>query len=183
MYKEIEKCLFCEREFESEDALKMHKSAKHSSNISKETKVGKINSKKIKNWTIAILIIGLIFYGIFWGFSNIKTFPPTDMNGHIESNPSSHILKEPMPIAIQKHMLEHADGKDGGRPGVIINYNCEDYECEDDLVGNLESFAKKYDYVYVAPFKNMDAKIVLTKLNKMEILEEYDNEKIEEFIA
>ena len=29
----------------------------------------------------------------------------------------------------------------------------------------------------------MDAKIALTKLNEIEILEEYDNEKIEEFIA
>ena len=39
-----------------------------------------------------------------------------------------------MPIAIQKHMLEHADGKEGGRGGVIINYNCEDFNCEDGLI-------------------------------------------------
>ena len=37
---------------------------------------------------------------------------------------------------------------------------------------NLESFATEYDYVYVAPFKGMDAKIAVTKLGKIDILEE-----------
>ena len=78
-------------------------------------------------------------------------------------------------------MLEHADGK--GPPGIIINYNCVDYACESDLIEKLEAFAKKYSAnVYVAPFKNMDAKIVLTRLNKIEILESFDENKIEDFI-
>ncbi len=102
------------------------------------------------------------------------------MQGHIESNPPSHVLKEPMPITIQKHMLEHADGS--GRAGVIINYNCRDYSCEENLIENLEAFALSYNYVYVAPFKGMDAKIALTKLGKIKILEEYDESIIKNFI-
>ena len=77
-------------------------------------------------------------------------------------------------------MLEHVDG--AGRPGIIINYNCKDYKCEDNLIEKLEAFATKYDYVYVAPFKGMDAKIALTKLGKIEVLEEYDESLIINFI-
>ena len=112
----------------------------------------------------------------------MEKLPPIDIRGHIEANPSSHVLKEPMPIVIQKHMLEHVDGVEKGRGGVIINYNCKDYECESDLIDNLEAFSKKYEYVYVAPFKGMNAKIALTKLNKREVLDKYNNETIERFI-
>lgn len=106
--------------------------------------------------------------------------PPIDIQGHVEASPPSHILKEPMPIEIQKHMLEHADGY--GPPGVIINYNCEDYFCEEDLIEKLEEFALKYNHVYVAPFPGMEAKIALTRYGKIEILDDYDEEKIENFI-
>ncbi len=182
MEEEIFKCESCERDFKSEDALRMHNSSKHSQSLEKE-KVAKVSPSKIKNWLILAVILGLIFYGIFFTFSSIKVLPPTDMQGHVESSPLSHVLKEPMSIQIQKHMLEHVDGEEGGRGGVIINYNCKDYSCEDGLIENLESFASYYDYVYVAPFKNMDAKIVLTRLNQIEILEEYDENKIHIFIS
>ena len=113
--------------------------------------------------------------------SSVKTLPPTDMQGHVEANPDSHVLKEPMPIPIHKHMLEHADGT--ASPGIVINYNCKDYSCEADLIEKLETFAGRYPAnVYVAPFKNMDAKIALTKLGRLEILEEYDEQKINSFI-
>ncbi len=112
---------------------------------------------------------------------NSKTLPPIDIAGHIEENPSSHVLKEPMPLPIQKHMLEHADGS--GPPGVIINYNCMDYQCEEGLIPKLEEFTVKYpEFVYVAPFKGMDAKIALTRFREIEILDSYDEQKIESFI-
>ncbi len=122
-----------------------------------------------------------IIVGAFFIASNIKTLPPKDMQGHIEQSPPSHIMKTPMPIAIHKHMLEHADGE--GRPGVIINYNCEDYVCEEGFIEELERFAVKYpEHVYIAPFPRMDAKIALTKLNQQKILEEYDEEMIDGFV-
>ena len=175
----IYKCEACDRTFANADGLASHNSAKHSEEIPKEKK--SLPIKKIKNWTITLIIIGAIIGLIVWGISSVKTLPPTDMQGHIEVSPESHVLKEQMPIAVQKHMLEHADGS--GPPGIVINYNCEDYTCEEGLIENLEAFAEKYPAnVYVAPFKNMDAKIVLTKLNKIEILEEYNEVRIDEFI-
>ncbi|MDP2672545.1 MAG: hypothetical protein Q8O84_01915 [Nanoarchaeota archaeon] len=180
MTEEIKyKCEACDRTFANADGLASHNSAKHSELVPKEK--NPIPVKKIKNWAIGIIVIVIIAGLIFWGISSVKTLPPTDMQGHIEVSPESHILKEQMPLTIQKHMLEHADGS--GPPGVVINYNCEDYICEEDLIKNLEGFAEKYPAnVYVAPFKNMDAKIALTKLGKIEILENYDEERIRNFI-
>ena len=86
-----------------------------------------------------------------------------------------------MDIRIQKHMLEHADGS--GPPGVVINYNCQDFSCEADLIDKLAEFVKEYPaYVYLAPFSMMSAKIVLTRLGEMEILDEFDEDKIRSFI-
>lgn len=174
------RCEICDRTFKDAEGLAAHDKAKHPEKIPKEKKPLPI--KKIRNWSIFIIVLAFIIVVIAWGISSIERLPPIDIDGHIESNPPSHILKEPMLITIQKHMLEHADGIEKGRGGVIINYNCEDYECEPDLIVSLEAFATKYDYVYVAPFKGMKAKIVLTKLNKREILEKYNNETIEKFI-
>ena|SRR3989338_1154634 len=135
---------------------------------------------KIGNWPI-LIIAAVIIGGIYFLVPNTKTLPPTDIQGHIEMSPPSHILKEPMSISVQKHMLEHADGR--GPPGVVINYNCKDYTCEDGLIEKLEAFAKRYNHVYVAPFPKMDAKIALTKYGKIEILDNYDEKRIESFIV
>src|SRR3989338_4124766 len=174
------RCEICSRTFKDAEGLAANNKAKHPENIPKEKK--SLSIKKVRNWSILIIIVGLIITGLVWGISNIERLPPIDMDGHIESNPSSHILKDPMPIAIQKHMLEHADGVEKGRGGVIINYNCKDYSCEESLIKNLESFSTEFDYVYVAPFKGMDAKIAITKLGKIDILEEYDELRIKNFI-
>ncbi len=174
------RCEICDRTFKDAEGLAAHNMAKHSEQIPKDKKPLPI--KKIRNWSILIVIVGLIIVGIVWGVSNIERLPPTDMDGHIESNPVSHVLKDPMLIPIQKHMLEHVDGVEGGKGGVIINYNCKDYQCEESLIENLETFATQYDYVYVAPFKGMDAKIALTKLGKIDVLEEYDETRIKNFI-
>jgi hypothetical protein len=175
---EKHKCEACNRNFKDKEGLDMHNSAKHSK---PEKKSMKLNSKKIRKRTIIIAILVLVVVGFYFLFSSVKTLPPTDMRGHIEESPESHVLKEPMPILIQKHMLEHADGT--GSPGIIINYNCEDYNCESDLIEKLEAFAITYpENVYVAPFKDMDAKIVLTRQNGIDILEDYDEERINNFI-
>jgi len=172
------RCGMCDKTFKDADGLTAHNKAKHPEKIPKGRKSPPMS--KIRNWGVFIIITGLIILGVFWGVSNSKTLPPIDMKGHVELNPLSHVLKEPMSIAIQKHMLEHADGT--GKPGVIINYNCEDYDCEESLIENLEGFTSDYDYVYVAPFKGMDAKIVITKLGKINILEAYDENRVRSFI-
>ena len=165
------RCELCDRNFKNEEALEMHNAAKHNVSDPKKESKSKINIKKLKNWSIFIAVVLLVVWGISSLIPDIRNLPPTDAQGHIEVNPASHISKEPMQLLIQKHMLEHADGT--GPPGIIINYNCEDFECEPGLIENLEAFAIKYtSNVYVAPWKNMGAVIVLTKLGKLEILED-----------
>jgi len=175
-------CEICDRTFKNEEALEMHNNAIHQSTDSKKEKKPFLN-KKIKNWGIFIVILVLIVGGIYLILPKGQTLPPTDMQGHIEVSPPSHVMKEPMRIEVQKHMLEHADGAEGGPPGIIINYNCKDYDCEPDLIEKLEAFADKYPKnVYVAPFKNMEVKIALTKLGRIQVLEEYNEQAIDNFI-
>ena len=72
-------------------------------------------------WGVLGVIVALGAGWLGYSITTAKRLPSTSMADHIEQSPPGHILTTPMPIAIQKHMLEHADG--GGRPGVVINYN------------------------------------------------------------
>ena len=132
-----------------------------------------------KGFLYLLVLVGVIF--LIYTFSkNVKHLPPTSMQNHIEQSPPSHIVAKPIPGNIQKHMLEHADGK--GRPGIIIQYNCSDFECEEGLVDQLTELAKQYpDNVYLAP-NTYDGMIILTKLGKRRILDVFDEEVIKSFI-
>lgn len=93
------RCESCERDFKSEDALKMHNSSKHSNKL-KEKKTHKKSSKKVKNWIILLLVFGIISYGIFWmvGNSNQNPIPIEDEltfippTGEIHWHPTLNIL-------------------------------------------------------------------------------------------
>lgn len=143
-----------------------------------------LRKKKIKTlsvWIIVVLVIIFVIYLLVKLSANAIILPPTTMNGHIEESPSSHILSEHMPEPIQKHMLEHADGKD--MPGIIIHYNCSKFSCEADLVNKLENIVSDYpEHVYLAPGDRYDGKIILTRLNKQVVLIEFDQDAIKEFI-
>ncbi|MFB6246201.1 MAG: hypothetical protein ABEI74_01250 [Candidatus Pacearchaeota archaeon] len=172
-------CDICGKKIKPE-GLEMHKKAKHSEKT-KENPSKRVNWKKIRNWTITILILGIIAFAIVNSISSVKNLPPTSPKGHIEQSPKSHVLKQPMKLTVQKHMLEHADGS--GPPGIIINYNCKNYKCAENLIPKLEKFAKQYPQkVYVAPFWQMEAKIALTKSGSIKTLEKYDKKAIENFI-
>ena len=175
------KCEKCNKEFGSEGALASHNQAKHPPEAER-TLINPKTKKRIKFWTITLLVIIIFWYG-FYRIANVKGLPPTDMSGHIEVNPPSHVMRTPMRIEIQKHMLEHVDGGEGGRGGIIINYDCENYECEEGLIDQLESFADEFDFVYVAPYNNMKSKIVLTRLGRLKQLDEYDENIIRFFVG
>jgi hypothetical protein len=137
--------------------------------------------KRAMNTALAILIIGGGILAAVWYASTARNSPPTTMQGHTEVLPQSHISDKSIPDPVQRHMLEHADGT--GKPGIIIQYNCQKYACEPDLVEKLKNLAKAYpDNVYLAP-NNYDAKIFLSKLNRREILDTFDENKIKQFIA
>ncbi len=128
-----------------------------------------------------ILGTGIIIAGIVWLIGQRQFLPPTDPVGHIEVSPPSHILTEPMDIRVFKHMIEHADGS--GPPGVIITYNCDDFECGDGLVDKLAEIVKKNpDRLYLALFPNQEAMIVVTTLGRQEVLTEVNEGVILSFL-
>jgi len=132
---------------------------------------------------VVVLVVGGGIGGLAAWFWSRGELPPTSMANHVEENPRGHILKEPMPIVIQKHMLEHADGIQRGAQGVIIQYNCRKYSCPGDLVENLTRVAESYPrFVYLAPNYTMDARIALTREGKILVLDQYDAVKIHRFI-
>lgn len=133
-----------------------------------------------KRGAIAVAFAAVIGLG-FWYLSTQPNLPPTNTQGHIEESPQAHIVDVPISDAIQRHMLEHADGK--GKPGILIQYNCKKYLCGPDLVGKLVDIAKQYpDNVYLAP-NDYDGKIILTKMGKLQILEGLDEPAIRKFIG
>ena len=150
--------------------------------IPSESKSKSLNIKPILTKILVITSVVLTIAGIIWFISSRPSLPPIDLSGHIEQNPTSHILDTGMTEPIQKHMLEHADGDDKKGQGVIIQYNCKRYSCEKDFIPKLTALVKKYPKnVYLAP-GNYDGKIILTRLNKREILEKFNEEKIVDFI-
>ncbi|OGM59534.1 hypothetical protein A2955_01180 [Candidatus Woesebacteria bacterium RIFCSPLOWO2_01_FULL_37_19] len=148
-------------------------------NKQEESKSTLIN--KIRNWSIVLIILALLIGGGYYWSTNREVLPPTDMAGHIEQNPPSHIMDEPMSMAVQKHMLEHSDGK--GQPGVVINYNCDDFECEFALKEKLIEIANKYpEFVYIAPFPNMSKKIAITRMGKIQTFDNLEADALVRFI-
>ena len=132
--------------------------------------------------TIALVVVGV-------GLSSLlpsqrsKVLPPITAVGHIESYPEERISEEPIPLPVQRHILEHVPLSTGEqRRGVLLQYNCEKFECEPDLVDRLAAIAEEYEYVYMAPYPAMDAKIALTTYGRILTLDAFDEGKIVAFV-
>ncbi len=130
-----------------------------------------------KKVVIAFVIALLFLFVLSLLFK--KNLPPTDIRGHIESYPPSRIMEEPISVAVHKHILEHTPS---GRRGVIINYNCVKFSCEEGLLEKLEEIALSDDRTYLIPNNEMDAKIVVSAIGNQLVLDEFDEAKIREFI-
>lgn len=138
--------------------------------------------KKINKKIIYTAIVVVVIVGAGWLFTLVPNLPPTTQQNHTEDSPPAHILTTAIPDSIQRHMLEHADGDGGKGPGIIIQYNCNDYECEAEMIEQLTTLVTEYpDNVYLAP-NNYDGKIILTRLGKREVLDSFDAQTIREFI-
>jgi hypothetical protein len=136
--------------------------------------------KKARNAATIVLFVSGGIFALGWYVVSRPSLPPISTQNHSEQSPPSHIVSRPIPDAIQRHMLEHADGR--GAPGVIIQYNCNDFDCEPDLIQKLVAVAELYaDRVYLAS-NNNDGKIILTKLGQRKILDVFDEQAIRIFI-
>lgn len=160
------------------DLKKAEKDHAKEKDITKE-KVRAVPKKVGKYILYTSIVVGIIV-GIGWSISLIPNLPPTSSKNHSEDSPSSHIVTKKISDPIQRHMLEHADGD--GFPSVIIQYNCDDYECEPDLIQKLTKLVKEYtENVYLAP-NNYDGKIILTRAGQYKILDQFDEQTIRDFI-
>lgn len=142
----------------------------------------KNNRLNVAFGTLFAVVLGIVAIGLFGPQPQAEVYPPTDIIGHVESYPQSRISERPIPINIQKHILEHVPLRGGERPGVLLQYNCVRYECAPDLVDRLAEIARAYEYVYLAPFPEMTPKIALTAFGDMVTLDTLDRERIIEFI-
>lgn len=159
--------------------LKKKKKLEERERQKRKEKMRKI-SKRTAKYAFYVLLLTAAVGALIWFVSSRPKLPPTTTLGHSEGVPPSHILNEPIPDSIQRHMLEHADGR--GKPGVIIQYNCKDFSCAPDLIEKLKTLVREYpDNVYLAPNK-YSGKIILTKLGQREILDSFEEDKIRQFI-
>lgn len=147
----------------------------------KQAEQHKGKTKKYLKWLGWLAVSAAVVAGLGKLISDQEILPPTSALGHTEVSPQSHISTVPFSLNVQKHMLEHSDGS--GPPGIFINYNCEQFDCEPGFADNLAKFVEEYPQnVYVAPYKNMAAKLVLTRQGRQDILDGFDEQRIRDFI-
>ncbi len=179
-------CRLCGKEFDSEDALRMHSNSKHPEPEIPESPMRR-GIRKLKGtlkWAFPIIM--LIALGIWWFSTPHFEDPPYKFTGqqHVESYPSSNFVDEPIPIPVQIHILEHARN---GQPGALAQYNCnlDEQECK-DLAEELKRLISDIDYqgtIYVAPYHKTEALIVLSGRGKIEKFESFDETKIRNFFG
>ncbi len=112
-----------------------------------------------------------------------KTLPPTGFSpAHLESLPRQQINTQPIPRLEQEHVMERAAGHERG--SMLVQYNGVEYQCEPDLVEQLTEIVLNFpEYVYLAPYPTMDAKIALAAPGRLLTLDTLDQNKIRKFIT
>ena len=103
-----------------------------------------------------------------------KNLPPTKLtHPDTGSLPPRQINTRPIPRGIQINVTGRNRTHPPGQ--MLVLYNCQDYECEPDLVQKLTDLVQGYPpSVYLAPYPGMDAKIALAAPGNLEILETFD---------
>ena len=131
---------------------------------------------------VGVAIGGLVFF-MTTSSTFGKTLPPTGFTpAHLESLPQQQINTRPIPRLEQEHVMERAAGHERG--SLLVQYNCVEYECEPDLTEKLIAIVTTFpEYVYLAPYPTMDAKIALAAPGRLLTLDVFDEAKIRKFIT
>lgn len=136
----------------------------------------------VKYAVIIIVVIGGLVGFIGYSLATAKILPPTSFTAaHSELLPPQQVNARPIDRLVQEHVMErnatHPDGQ------MLVQYNCEDYECEDGLEQSLEEIVTRFPRtVYLAPYPGMDAKIALAAPGRLETLDSLDEDRIVKFI-
>ncbi len=102
-----------------------------------------------------------------------STSPPTS-GSHSPATPDWGEHNTEVSEILQVHGLEHG--------GVLVQYNCPS-GCG-ELVGQLSLITSDYQSkVILAPYSKMDGLIALTAWGKIDLLDEFDAGRIEEFVS
>ena len=97
--------------------------------------------------------------------------PPTS-GPHVPYKVSWGVHPTPIPAEVQVRHLEEG--------GVLLQYNCP--EACPDLVQKLTELSRQYAPVLVAPYPYMTGKLALTAWERMDTLQEFDEQRIKTFI-
>ncbi len=92
-------CVICNREFKSKEALEMHNNSKHYK--APKTKLLDLDNKKLKKWSIFLIIILLVGFGGYflvksgaYELNSCETAPVTEINIGSHQNVKLHIHSE-----------------------------------------------------------------------------------------
>jgi len=131
-----------------------------------------------------LVLVSLVVGGIYLFAKSLKVLPPTEFGpGHIESFPPQQINLVPILRSIQEHVMERGGGHHQVG-SMLVQYNCDNYQCEPDLVQKLTDIVGDYpSQVYLAPYPSMDAKIALAAPGRLETLDSLDEQRIRQFIV
>ncbi len=128
-----------------------------------------------------VVAAGVVGAAVFF-VTTSKTLPPTSFGpGHSELLPTTQINTRPIDPLIQQHVMERNATHGPGQ--MLVQYNCRDYDCEPGLESALEDIVTRFPRtVYLAPYPGMDAMIALAAPGRLEILDEFDEDRIVKFI-
>ena len=133
---------------------------------------------------LAVLVLAIGGFALFMVTSNTfgKILPPTGYTpAHRETLPRQQINSQPIHRLVQEHVMERDAGH--ARGSMLVQYNCRNYQCDEDLVDRLTEIVSSYPpQVYLAPYPTMDAKIALAAPGKLLLLDAFEEDKIREFI-
>ena len=131
---------------------------------------------------VAIVAVGGLYLFMTTRSTFGKELPPTGFTPqHRESLPLQQINRLPIPRLVQEHVMERDPAH--ARGSMLVQYNCQRYECEDGLEDRLREIVLSYPpQVYLAPYPTMDAMIALAAPGRRLILDAFDEDKIREFI-
>jgi hypothetical protein len=179
-------CAICKRDFGTMEGLQHHKKAKHYESTQPSAFQNFVEKVQLhwKKYAVFLLLIALVS-GVGYYVATKPpglTYPTTSMSGHTETSPSSNILDTPMGELTFRHMLEHAWGEEGAEGGIMITYDCVTYVCEDGLIETLESYVLDGGNVFLSPYENQAARVVITKLDWQMVIEEEDLASIELYL-
>ncbi len=136
-----ERCEPCQRDFDSAEALQMHNQAKHAE--AAKTSAGSsilsalplAQKKKIRNWTLAFVLLGLIIFGFGFWVKSSRTIDDTD-------NTIPYFEVPTRPIHWHPHLTIKIDGKEMKIPkdvGITSTVHYPIHTHEEDNILHLEN--------------------------------------------